>query len=114
MLRIRLLHWNLKEAAAQIEILRCTRYQVEYDEQLDSGLLKSWRESPPAAFVIDLSRLPSHGREVAIALRQSPGTNQLPIVFCDGLSQKVDVVRSAFRMLTIAQPRSWLSLYRKL
>ena len=33
--------------------------------------MRPWRESPPDAFVIDLSRLPSQGREIAIALRQS-------------------------------------------
>lgn len=56
--------------------------------------MKSWRESPPDAFVIDLSRLPSHGREIAIALRQSPRTRCVPIVFCDGEEEKVARTRS--------------------
>ncbi len=51
-------------------------------------------KSPPDAFVIDLSRLPSQGREIAIALRQSPRTRAIPIVFCGGLEEKVSAIRS--------------------
>jgi len=32
-------------------------------------------------------------REIAISLRQSPRTRLVPIVFCDGLEEKVNVVR---------------------
>ncbi len=67
MSRIRLLHWKAAEAAPYIEALQKAGYKVEYEEQFRPGLMKSWRESPPDAFVIDLSRLPSHGREIAIA-----------------------------------------------
>ncbi len=91
--RVRLLHWNAQEAAAHIVILRRSRHTVEYQEQFHPSLMKNWRESPPDAFVIDLSRLPSHGREIAISLRQSPRTKLVPIVFCDGLEEKVNVVR---------------------
>ncbi len=91
--RVRLLHWNAKEASLTKGVLRKAGFQVEYDEKFDSKLMRKWREDPPAAFVIDLSRLPSHGREIAIALRQSPKTRQVPIVFCDGASEKVKLIR---------------------
>jgi CheY-like chemotaxis protein len=93
MARVRLLHWKSAEAAAHIEALRSAGYEVEYEEQFRPALMKGWRESPPDAFVIDLSRLPSHGREIAIALRQSPRTRQVPIVFCDGTDEKIDRIR---------------------
>lgn len=92
--RVRLLHWNAQEAARHIEILRAAGYRVEYDQEFRPALMKDWRASPPDAFVIDLSRLPSHGREIAIALRQSPRTRVIPIVFCDGLKEKVSSIRS--------------------
>jgi len=92
--RIRLLHWKASEAAPHIQTLRRAKHRVEYDEQFQTALMKNWRESPPDAFVIDLSRLPSHGREIAIALRQSPRTRQIPIVFCDGAEEKVQRIRS--------------------
>jgi hypothetical protein len=51
--------------------------------------LKAWREAPPAAVVIDLSRLPSRGREIAIAIRHSKTTRLIPLVFVEGDPQKV-------------------------
>jgi len=92
--RIRLLHWKASEAAESIELLRAAGHQVEYEPEFRPGLMRIWRESPPDAFVIDLSRLPSHGREIAIALRQSRATRTVPIVFCDGAEEKVARVRS--------------------
>jgi CheY-like chemotaxis protein len=56
--------------------------------------MKQWRKSPPDAFVIDLSRLPSHGREIAIGIRQSPAIRSIPIVFCAGDPEKVSALRA--------------------
>jgi len=93
MLRVRLLHWNAAEALSTKDRLLGSGFQVEYDQEFDSALLRQWREDPPNAFVIDLSRLPSHGREIAIALRQSPKTRQVPIVFCDGAPEKLKRIK---------------------
>lgn len=92
--RIRLLHWKASEAAALIELLNGVGYQVEYEEQFRPALMRQWREAAPDAFVIDLTRLPSQGREIAVALRQSRVTRQVPIVFCDGAEEKVATIRS--------------------
>jgi hypothetical protein len=43
--------------------------------------------------LIDLDRLPSHGREVAIVLRNSKSTRYIPIVFAGGLAEKVERMR---------------------
>ena len=93
MLRVRLLHWNAMEASATQTLLLGAGFQVEYDQTFNSALMRKWRDDPPAAFVIDLSRLPSQGREIAIALRQSPRTRQVPIVFCGGAPEKVKPIR---------------------
>ena len=92
--RIRLLHWKSAEAAKHIALLQSAGHEVEYEEQFRPGLLRTWRESPPDAFVIDLSRLPSQGREIAIALRQSAVTRGIPIVFCEGATEKVEKIRA--------------------
>lgn len=92
--RIRLLHWKATEAEAYIELLQAAGHRVEYDAEFRPGLMRMWRESPPDAFVIDLSRLPSQGREIATALRQSRATRTVPIVFCEGAEDKVARVRS--------------------
>jgi CheY-like chemotaxis protein len=93
MLRVRLLHWNAAEASRTQDLLLGAGLQVDYDSAFNSALMRKWRENPPGAFVIDLSRLPSQGREIAIALRQSPKTRNIPIVFCDGAIEKVKLIR---------------------
>ena len=94
MARVQLLHWKASEAGAYLEVLKAAGHQVKYEPEFSTALLRSWRESPPDVFVIDLSRLPSHGREIAGALRQSRATRQVPIVFCEGAEEKVARVRS--------------------
>ncbi|MBV9300903.1 MAG: hypothetical protein JOY62_15425 [Acidobacteriaceae bacterium] len=94
MSRIQLLHWNAGEARAYLELLRASGYDVQYNDQFRPGMMRTWRESPPDAFVIDLSRLPSHGREIATALRQSAATRRIPIVFCDGAEDKVRLIQT--------------------
>ena len=93
MARVRLFHWKAQESAAFIELLRAAGHRVAYDEKIIPGLFSRIRQSPPDAFVIVLSRLPSHGREVATFLRGSPATRHLPIVFVDGASEKVGAIR---------------------
>jgi DUF3052 family protein len=91
--RIRLFHWKAEEAEPFIEALHASSHQVAYDEKIRPGLFPKIRASPPDAFVIALTRLPSHGREVAVFLRGSKATRHIPIVFVDGAPEKVDVIR---------------------
>jgi len=66
---------------------------VDYDEKVASDGFRAIRESPPDAFVIDLSRLPSHGREVATFFRGRKPTRHIPIVFVGGAPEKVEAMR---------------------
>jgi CheY-like chemotaxis protein len=93
MARIRLLHWNAAEAAKYLAALRAGGHTVQYDQDVDRASLREWRAKPPEAFVIDLSRQPSRGREIAIVLRQSPATRRVPMVFCEGAPEKVEKTR---------------------
>jgi hypothetical protein len=43
--------------------------------------------------LIDLDRLPSHGREVAVWLRGRKATKLIPIVFAGGVPEKVERIR---------------------
>lgn len=94
MARIRLLHSKAAEAAPVLNAICKAGHTVEYDEQFSSELLRQWRKDPPDVFVIDLSRLPSHGKEIAIALRQSPATRRKPVVFCQGAKEKAENLRA--------------------
>lgn len=91
--RVRLIHWNALEAAAYRKLLDKSGLTLEYADELAPELMRSLKTNPPDALVIDLSRIPAHGREVAVAIRGSKATRQIPIVFCDGNKEKVESIR---------------------
>jgi SAM-dependent methyltransferase len=70
--RVRLIHWNADEAEAHAETLRRAGYEVEAGP-IDGAGYRALRYHPPAAFVISLECLPSHGREIASGLRAAAG-----------------------------------------
>jgi hypothetical protein len=92
MRRICLIHWKAEEAEEKIAKLRAAGYEVDCPE-MKPGALRDWRNNPPAAFVIDLSRMPSQGRDVAIALRVYKTTRNTPMVFVDGEPEKVERIK---------------------
>lgn len=99
-----LLHWNEAEALERLTWLGNAGFSAYHLKEAGPQMLRQLREQSPAAFVIDLSRLPSHGREVAAALRASKATRHIPIVFVDGQPDKVDRIRT---MLPDAVFTSW-------
>ncbi len=84
-----LLHWNEAEAPARLERLRAEGFIAYHSTLAGPPLLKLLREAPPDAIVIDLARLPSHGREVGAALRATKATRYIPLVFVGGEPEKV-------------------------
>src|SRR5437879_2959480 len=90
---IRLICWNPDLARERASVLREAGFSVDASPLAISGLIGHFRKSSPAAVLIDLDRLPSHGREVAIVLRNSKSTRYIPIVFAGGLAEKVERVR---------------------
>jgi CheY-like chemotaxis protein len=92
-LNVRLIHWNAAEAAPLRETLQAAGHIVDYTEKLSSAGFSAIRKSPPDAFVIDLSRMPSHGREIATFLRGQKPTREIPILFVDGVSERVEKIR---------------------
>jgi CheY-like chemotaxis protein len=93
MARVRVVHWKANEAAALLSALRAAGHTLDYGEKLDPEAFRAIRQSPPDAIVIDLSRLPSHGREVAAFLRGHKATRTVPLVFVDGEPVKVEAMR---------------------
>ncbi len=92
--RVRLIHWKAEEAGPRIEELAEAGYDVAY-EAVDPGALRDFAKDPPDAFVIDLTRLPSHGRDVALYLRERKATRRVPIVFLGGARDKVERTRES-------------------
>jgi CheY-like chemotaxis protein len=95
MKRVVLIHFNEDDVPRRMEQLRRAGHQPEYVAPKDFRSLKTIRADPPDAVVIDFARLPSHGKEVAMALQQYAATRTVPIVFIEGDPAKTDKVRSA-------------------
>lgn len=92
--RVRLIHWNAAEAEERATTLRAAGYDVDHTSFEGPPSLRALRENPPAALVIDLSRIPSHGRDLALAVRESKATRHVPIVFIGGDPEEIDRVRT--------------------
>lgn len=88
-----LIHWDAPEARARVARLEALGYAASFQNRAGPALLREVRADPPSAVVIDLSRLPSQGRDVGVALRINKATRQIPLVFVDGLPEKVLAVR---------------------
>src|ERR1700678_2996534 len=93
MTRVRIIHWKPAESAPLIEACRACGFEVEYADMPFPALAKAIRHNQPDALVIDLTRLPSHGREAAIAIRRTKYSRHIPIIFVDGEPEKVEGVR---------------------
>ena len=87
-----LVHWDAGEARELAAPLKAAGWRVN----AGSFELKDLKASPPAAVVISLRRLPSHGREVAAALWYTKWGRAISIVFFDGAPDKVDATRKKF------------------
>lgn len=94
MARLRLIHWHEDEGQARAETLRGLGHHVAFHVPEHGGDLRQYGARPPDAFVIDLERLPSHGREVGNALRGQRSTRFTPLVFVGGKPEKVAQVKA--------------------
>ncbi len=90
MARLILVHWNSEEAAGRAQRLRDGGHSVDLFHDAERGKdAQRWRENPPDAFVIDLSRLPSHGTAIGGYIREVKALRSKPIVFVGGEPDKV-------------------------
>ncbi|NYF50392.1 hypothetical protein [Tunturiibacter gelidoferens] len=60
----------------------------------NSGVVGELAHLNPAALVLDLDKLPSRSREVALALRSSKSAHHIPILFAGGLPEKTERIRA--------------------
>lgn len=93
---IRLVHWKEEEVPERVRRLEELGHEVEATVPGTSIGIREPTAHPPLAFVIDLSRLPSHGREVARAVRRSRALRVVPILFLGGKPEKVAAAEDEF------------------
>jgi hypothetical protein len=91
--QIRLVCWDPDAARQHARVLKKAGFTVDASTLSTSRLIGQFRDHPPAVILIDLDRLPSHGRAVAVMLRGSKSTCYIPIVFAGGSEDKVQRAR---------------------
>jgi hypothetical protein len=94
MRKVYIVHWMPAEAPPLIERVRAAGFAVNHSE--DPGgpaVTQAIRDYAPDIVVIDLSRLPSHGKEIAVWLRGRKATRHVPIVFTGGEPAKTAKVK---------------------
>ena len=106
-MRVRLVHWSAEEAEGPLRQLRDLGYETDYDPRPGPELFKRLTAAPPDALLIDLSRLPSAGRDLALEVRHRRSTRRVPIVFVEGEPAKVEGVRA---LLPDAVFTAWASI----
>ncbi len=92
MRRVYLIHWNAAEVKGRLTKLRAAGYEAVHVTP-SPEVLREMRQPPPEAFVIDLSRLPSQGRDLALNFRHHGSTRKVPLVFVDGAPEKVELIK---------------------
>ena len=92
---VRLICWNEELAQQREKEVTKLGYRVDASSlRGSSAFISHFRDLNPAIALIDLDRMPSYGREVAIALRGSKTTRHIPIVFAGGIEEKVTRLRT--------------------
>lgn len=90
---IRLVSWNRELADSHAAALARAGFSVNPEPLVTSRLAGQFKDNPPAAIVIDLDRLPSHGMAVGLFLRGAKSTRHMPLVFAGGADEKIARVR---------------------
>ena len=95
MARLLYVHWHPAEAAERAARLSAAGHAVRVLDAPQSATgYKQLLAAPPEAVVIDLERMPSHGRELGGWLRRTKASRALPLVFIAGDPEKTARTRA--------------------
>jgi hypothetical protein len=104
---VRLIHWNEDEGLERQKQLEALGFDAQFDFGGGAFVTRELKAGSPDAVVIDLSRLPSHGREIGRSIRGSKLTRHLPLVFVDGAPERVAATKA---LLPDATYTTWARL----
>lgn len=102
-----LVHWKAEELPSRVRWLEAAGYQAQALSEVTPAALHALKRHPPAAVVIDLSRLPSHGQRVGEVVQAKSGLTNVPLVFVDGAEATVARLQSAL-------PRAVFTTWRRI
>jgi len=78
---LRLVSWNSDACAVRRRELEKAGFKVVAGPAPTKQLTTHFRDLAPDAIVIDMDKLPSHGRAVAVVLRTTKSTRHFPLIF---------------------------------
>ena len=107
MYRLHLIHWKPDEAKERVTELEKEGYSVSVESGQGNTSLRALKENPPDLVIIDLSRMSSQGRDIALGIRIGKSTRRVPIVFVEGNYEKVDRIK---QLLPDASYATWDSV----
>ena len=73
---VQLIHWNDAEAKERAGRVKEAGYDVSSELPRGPQFLRDLQARSPVAVLIDLSRLPSQGRDIALAIRHQKSTQR--------------------------------------
>jgi CheY-like chemotaxis protein len=91
---VHLVHWDEDEGLERQRQLEALGVNAVYEWGGGQVVMRALKASTPDAVVIDLSRIPSHGREIGRTLRDCKSTRHIPLVFVDGEPDKVKATKA--------------------
>ena len=103
---IRLIHWKIEEAKERASLIADMGYEVDYKPINNVSLRALW-SNPPSAIIIDLTRIPSQGRDLGVTIRKKKATRHVPLIFVGGTDDKVARVKA---LLPDACYTTWKSI----
>ncbi len=89
-----LIHWNRLEAEELARKFEQAGWQVEVEAEDGSRAYQRMKTESMAVIVIYLTRLPSHGRETAHAVRSLKATRHIPIIFVGGQGEALEKTKA--------------------
>ena len=90
--RVRLVSWKPEDAEERAALLRSLGHVVDA-APVESGTIRELPRATADAYIVDLDRLPSQGRDVGVTLRRAKTSRHVPLVFAGGAPEKVARVR---------------------
>ena len=88
-----MIHFDEADGLERQKQLEALGFDTAFDFGDSLFMSRQIKATVPDAVVIDLSRIPSHGRHVAQSVRGTKATRYVPIVFVGGETEKVEKTR---------------------
>jgi hypothetical protein len=106
------IHFNEEELKEKIEPLKKAGYKIDYHFSTETPA--NFEDNLPEALVICLDRLPSHGRAYAEWMWEAKKRQHIPIIFCGGEHEKIEIVKARFAKAVFCRNEKLVSVLQKL